>query len=88
MHNFSDTMTPLCPIIGVEEKGHYFLLCYMYDDIRHRLLNGVNAILLPHVMGNLSNDELVNILLYGHESPAPPVRPRQSSNIQDWLTRE
>ena len=40
----------------------------MYDDIRRDLLNGVNAILLPHGMGNLSKDELVNILLYGHES--------------------
>ena len=69
MHNFSDTMSPLCPINdGVEDREHYFLLCHMYDDIRRDLLNGVNAILLPHGMGNLSNDELVNILLYGHES--------------------
>ena len=39
----------------------------MYDDITRDLLNGVNAILLPLGMGNLSNDELVDILLYGHE---------------------
>ena len=68
-HNFNDTTNPLCPINdGVEDREHYFLLCHMYDDIRRDLLNGVNAILLPHGMGNLSKDELVNILLYGHES--------------------
>ena len=40
----------------------------MYDDIRRDLLNGANALLLPHGMGHLSKDELVNILLYGHET--------------------
>ena len=40
----------------------------MYDDIRRDLLNGVNAILLPHGIENLSKEELVNTLLYGHES--------------------
>ena len=40
----------------------------MYDDIRRDLLSGANAILLPLGMGNLSNEELVDILLYGHES--------------------
>ena len=64
MHNFSDTTNPLCPINdGVEDREHYFLLCDKYDDIRRGLLNGVNAVLLPYGMGNLSNDELVNILL-------------------------
>ena len=68
-HNFNYTTNPLYPINdGVEDGEHYFLLCHMYDDIRRDLLNGVNAILLPHGMGNLSKDELVNILLYGHES--------------------
>ena len=68
-NNFIDTQNPLYPINdGVENREHYFLLCHMYDDIRCDLFNGVNAILLPHGMGNLSKDELVNILLYGHES--------------------
>ena len=65
-HNFNDTTNPLCPINdGVEDREHYFLLCHMYDDIRRDLLNGLNAVLLPHGIGNLSNDEFVNILLYG-----------------------
>ena len=64
-HNFNDTTNPLSPISdGVEDREHYFLLCRMYDDIRRHLLNCENAILLPHSIGNLSNDELVNILLY------------------------
>ena len=40
----------------------------MYVDIRCDLLNGANAILLPHGMGNLSNYELVNILIDGHKT--------------------
>ena len=69
MHNISDTMNPLYPINdGVEGREQYVLLCHMYDDIRRDLLNGVNAILLPHGIGNLSNDELVNSLHYSHES--------------------
>ena len=36
--------------------------------LRRELLSGINAILLAHDVANLSNDELVNNLLYGHES--------------------
>ena len=69
MHKFNDTTNPLCPINnGVEDREHYFFFCHMYVRIRPDFLNGVNAILLPHGMGNLSKEELVNILLYGHES--------------------
>jgi len=42
----------------------------MYDDIRYDLLKGVNAILLSHGMENFSNDKLVTIHLYDHESPS------------------
>ena len=62
-------MNRLCPFnYGVEDSEHQFLLCYMCDDIRHDLLNDVNAILLPNGMANLSNDEFVNIHLYDHEN--------------------
>jgi len=67
--NFNDSTNPVCPIDnGVEDRENYFLLCHMCDDIRRDLLNCVNTILLPHSMGNLSHDELVNILFYGYES--------------------
>ena len=39
----------------------------MYAVIKRDLLNGVNAIFLPHATGNLSNDELVNILQSVHK---------------------
>ena len=67
-HNFRDTLNPLCPINdGVEDTEHYFLLCHTYDANRRDLLNRVNAILLPHGLINPSNEELLKIILYGHE---------------------
>ena len=45
------------------------LVCLSSFDIRRYLLICVNGILLPHGLGNLSNDErLVNVLIYGYES--------------------
>ena len=38
-----------------------------YDANRLDLLNSVNAILLPHGLIILSNEELLKIILYGHE---------------------
>ena len=61
-------MNPLCPKNdGVEDTEHYFLLCHTYDADRLDLLNSVNAILLSHELINLSNEELLRIILYGHE---------------------
>ena len=67
-HNFRDTLNPLCPTNdGVENTEHYFLLCHTYAAYRLDLLNSVNAILLLHGMINLSNEDLLKIILYGHE---------------------
>ena len=67
-YNFRDTLNPLCPTNdGVEDTEHYFLLCHTYAAARLDLLNSVNAILLLHGMINLSNEELLKIILYGHE---------------------
>ena len=67
-HTFRDTLNPLCPTNdGVEDTEHYFLLCHTYAADRLDLLNRVNAILLLHGMINLSNEELLKIILYGHE---------------------
>ena len=61
-------MNPLCTTnYGVEDTEHYFLLCHTYAANRLDLLNSVNAILLPHGLINLSNEELLKIILYGHE---------------------
>ena len=52
---------------GVEDTEHYFLLCCTYDADRLDLLNSVNVILLPHGLISQSNQELLKIILYGHE---------------------
>ena len=67
-HNFSDTLNPLCPINdGIEDTEHFLLLCHAYDTDRRSLLSCVNAILRPHGLVNLSNENLLKIILYGHE---------------------
>ena len=43
------------------------VLMSSYDANRLDLLNGVNRILLLHGLINLSNEELLRIILYGHE---------------------
>ena len=57
----------------------------MYDDIRHDLLNGVNAILLPHSIVNLLNDELINILLYGHKRLSFEFKAKILSATLDYI---
>ena len=68
-HNFSETsVNPLCPINdGVEDTEHFLLLCHAYDEERRDLLSSVNAILRHHGLTNLTNENLFQILLYGHE---------------------
>ena len=67
-HNFSDTLNPLCPINdGIEDTEHFLLLCHAYDQERRDLLNSVNATLRPHGLTNLTNETLLQLLLYGHE---------------------
>ena len=61
-------MNLLCAINdGVEDTEHYFLLCHVYDVFRNDLLNSVNAILLPYGIICPSNEELLKVILYGHE---------------------
>ena len=67
-HNFRETLNPLCAINdGVEDTEHYFLLCHAYDVFRHALLSSVNVILLPYGIICPSNEELLKVILYGHE---------------------
>ena len=61
-------MNPLCAINDVvEDKEHYLWLCHAYDVFRCDLLSSVNAILLPHGIICLSNEELLKVILYGHD---------------------
>ena len=67
-HNFRNTLNPLCPINdGIENTEHYFLLCQAYCTIRRDLLTCVNDILYQNGFRNLSNEVLLQIILYGHE---------------------
>ena len=66
-HNFSDTLNPLCPINdGIEDTEHFLLLCHAYDEERLDRFGSVNAILRHHGLTNLTNENLLQILLYGH----------------------
>ena len=52
---------------GVEDTEHYLLLWHTYDTNRLDILSGVNAIFLRRGLINLSNKELLKIILYGYE---------------------
>ena len=55
-HNFRDTLNPLCPINdGIEDTGHFLLLCHKYDHIRCDLLGSVDTVLRHHGLTNLPN---------------------------------
>ena len=51
----------------MEDTAHFLLLWHAYDEERHDLFNSVNAILRPHGLTNLINENLLQILLYGHD---------------------
>ena len=50
---------------------HFFLPCHNYDVQRKDLLDTANNILQPQGLLNLSNQELLKILLYGDERLPP-----------------
>ena len=67
-HNFRDTSNPFCLVNdGIEEIEHLLLLCHAYDIHRRDLLDSVNTILRPRGLSNPPSNELLQILLYGHE---------------------
>ena len=67
-HNFNDTLNPMCPINdGVEDTEHFLLHCHSYHLQRNSLLSHVKATLLSCGLSNLSNEDLVSIILYGDE---------------------
>ena len=67
-YNFQDCLNPLCPCsLEVESTIHYFLHCHFYNDIRQTLLDTVKNITIVSV-SNLSDEYLVNLLMYGNPS--------------------
>ena len=63
----------MCPTNdGIEDMGHFLLLCHSFDVQRRHLLTGVSVLLRQFVeMNSLPNDVLVQrvqILLYGDKN--------------------
>ena len=66
-HNFRDTINPLCTCnIEIESTKHYLLRCSLFNDMRKTLLD--NIIDIVGTIANLSEDNLVDLLLYGNDS--------------------
>ena len=64
----------MCPANdGVEDTEHYLLLCQSYEEPRRELLNGLSLILPPSGFSHLSNEALVDLILYGDERLQPDV---------------
>ncbi len=59
----------MCPTNdGFEDTEHYLLLCPSFENQRRNLLAGVSEVLQPFFeVNSLSNNALVQILLYGDE---------------------
>ena len=65
-HNFNDTINPMCSC-GKEPETtlHYLLRCNFYSIYRLELLNDICA--LNHSLKNISEENLLKVLLYGAE---------------------
>ena len=64
-HNFRDTLNPLCTCsLEPETVKHFLLHCPHHSTLHRTLLDSVFAI--DDSISNLSDDDLVNILLYGN----------------------
>ena len=65
-HNFNDTINPICSC-GKEPETtlHYFLRCEFYSIYRLELLNDICD--LNHSLKNISEVNLLEVLLYGAE---------------------
>ena len=59
-HNFRGTINPMCP-----SNDGFLLLCPSFETPRRDLVAGVSALLRPLGHTNLSNEFLMQILLYG-----------------------
>ena len=66
LHNFNDTINPMCSF-GKEPETtlHYLLRCDFYSMYRLELLNDICA--LNHSLNNILEEDLLKVLLYGAE---------------------
>ena len=67
LHNFKDTINPMCSCgFEPETTDHYLLRCKLYTDLRLDLLNNIHTI--NQYLKNFSEEQLVNVLLFGSEN--------------------
>ena len=68
-HNFKDIINPMCPTNdGIEDTEHFLLLCPSFDNQRQQLLASISVAVRPYIqLNNVSNHDLMNLLLYGDE---------------------
>lgn len=68
-HNFQDTPSNICLCVnGPETTRHFLLDCFRHSGPRRVLLESINQILRPHSLSDANGDNLVDILLYGHDN--------------------
>ena len=66
-HNFQDTPNDKCLCNFPETTLHFLLKCTIYNEFRPTLFQILDPIFLLNDMINLTDSEIVHILLYGHE---------------------
>ena len=66
MHDFNDTVDPMCKC-GLETETilHFPLLCKLYSTIRSKLLDNIYT--FASYLMNYPDEKLLNIPLYGSE---------------------
>ena len=64
-HNFRNSVNQMCPSNdGIETTEHFLLLCPSFEVERRNLLAGVFELLHPYGSIDLSNEVLMQLLLY------------------------
>ena len=73
-----DTINPMCPTNdGIEDAEQFLLLCPSFIIQRRDLLAGVSVVLQPFFQINtLSNNVLIQLLLYGNKDLSSDVDKR------------
>ena len=69
-HNFKDTVNPMCPTNGVVEyTEHSLLRCHSFEVQPRSLFAGIPPLLRPLAFANISDEILVQLLLYDNCNP-------------------